>query len=493
MLNAHASRNERLSVSLVLGVGLFASYVMLQPLLLDSFDELAHVGTLANIFDSRAVFPTNSVLPVSPYYPGLELATAATKWLTGLPLVVCQLVVLTAVRVVLVLGIFLIVERACHSERAGGIGVLVYAASPQFYAFDAQYAYETIGLAFAVGAVYLLFFSVDSPRPRLGKAFLLALGAVVAVVLSHHVTGWLTVSFLVVWTVGLYYTSHPFRRWRLARWLRGRWQLARQRPAPGSSAIADTGRVEDSGGIATESSGARAIGTIGTAGMTGVSGVGLALDPEGPNGQGPAEPPVSPGSGLQQEGNEQLERRRRTQASVVGVATLLGLVVGGAWTVYVGRLLTPYLGPVFSAAAADIREALGSGHGNRTLFNAPGAASPHWEIALILLSAVAWCVILLFALYSVVFKRTVRGGILRLMPAVIAALYPLSLLANISSSSKTVAERATTFIFFGVALVVGAWLAGRLAATAGSCSEWSPLSWPPPSSSEASSSASGRS
>ena len=92
-----------------------------------------------------------------------------------------------------------------------------------------------------------------------------------------------------------------------------------------------------------------------------------------------------------------------------------------------------------------------------------------------------------------IFKRTVRGGILRLMPAVIAALYPLSLLANISSSSKTVAERATTFIFFGVALVVGGWLAGRITATAGSCSEWSPLSWPPPSSSEACSSASGRS
>ena len=62
-----------------------------------------------------------------------------------------------------------------------------------------------------------------------------------------------------------------------------------------------------------------------------------------------------------------------------------------------------------------------------------------------------------------IFKRSVRGGALRYLPAAIAALYPVSLLADVSSNSKLVADRATTFIFFGVALVVGAWLARRIA------------------------------
>ena len=158
--------------------------------------------------------PPIPILPVSPYYPGLELATAATKWLTGLPLVVDELIVLAAVRVVLVLVVFLVVERACHSSRAGGIGVLVYAASPQFYGFDAQYAYETIALAFAVSVVYLLFVSIDAARPKIGRSFALALACVAAVVVSHHVTGWFTVGFLVVWTLGLYLTSHPLRSLR---------------------------------------------------------------------------------------------------------------------------------------------------------------------------------------------------------------------------------------------------------------------------------------
>ena len=157
-------------------------------------------------------------------------------------------------------------------------------------------------------------------------------------------------------------------------------------------------------------------------------------------------------------------RRRGAQARVVGLAAAFGVLVVGLWTVFVFHILTPYLGPIFSDAYTEIREALGNGHGDRTLFkSSSGGASPHWEVALILLSALCWCVVLLPSLYSVVFKRSVRGGALRYLPAVIAALYPLSVLANVTSGSKLVAERATTFIFFGVAVVVGAWLATRIA------------------------------
>ena len=397
LTGAQASRSERIWVSLVLGLGLLASYVMHHPLLLDSFDELAHVGTLTRLLDSHALFPSNTILPVSPYYPGLELATAATRWLTGLPLVLDQLIVLAAVRIVLVLVIFLVVERACHSSRAGGIGVLVYAASPQFYGFDAQYAYETLALAFCAAVVYLLFVSIDAARPTMGRSFALALSCIGAVVVTHHVTGWLTVGFLVVWAAGMYLTAG----------LLGRTTPAYVEPP-------------------------------------------LLLEDQ-PTVRASTEP-----------GSEHLSTRR-AQARIVGIAAAVGLVVGGAWTVFVGRLLTQYVGPVFAAASADISEALGNGHGNRALFKtAAGGGSPDWEILFILAAAVGWCLILVPSLYSVIFKRSVRGGALRYLPAVIAAIYPITLLANISSSSKLVAERASTFVFFGVAVVVGAWLARRI-------------------------------
>ncbi len=203
-----ATRNERVWVSVILGLGLLASYVLRSPLIFDNFDELADGATLMRLLDSRAQFPTNPVLPVSPYYPGIELVTIATKWLTGLPLLLDQMVVLVVTRIVLVLCVFLIVERACHCVACGGIGVLVYAANPEFYSLGAQYGYQTLALAFAVAVVYLLFVSIDAAQPKRGL-FALALIAMAGMVVSHHVTAWLTVAFLLVWAAGLRFIIDP--------------------------------------------------------------------------------------------------------------------------------------------------------------------------------------------------------------------------------------------------------------------------------------------
>ena len=75
---------------------------------------------------------------------------------------------------------------------------------------------------------------------------------------------------------------------------------------------------------------------------------------------------------------------------------------------------------------------------------------------------VFFCIIILISLYAVVRKKSVRGGRLRYSPAAIAATYPLAILSNMSSEAKVIGSRTNTFIFFGVAVVVGGWLAGRL-------------------------------
>jgi len=50
-----ATRNERVWVSGILGVGLLASYTLRSPLIFDNFDELAHSATLMRLLDSRSV------------------------------------------------------------------------------------------------------------------------------------------------------------------------------------------------------------------------------------------------------------------------------------------------------------------------------------------------------------------------------------------------------------------------------------------------------
>src|SRR5215469_13071814 len=174
-----ASRNERVWVSVILGLGLLAAYVFRSPLIFDNFDELAHGATLTRLLDSRALFQPNPILPVSPFYPGIELVTIAARWLTDLPLLIDQMV------------------------------VLVYAANPEFYSLGAQYGYQTLALAFAVAAVYLLLVAIDASRPKRWRLFALALISIAGMVVSHHVTAWLTIGFLVVWAAGLRFIIDP--------------------------------------------------------------------------------------------------------------------------------------------------------------------------------------------------------------------------------------------------------------------------------------------
>jgi hypothetical protein len=393
-----ATRNERIWVSVILGLALLASYVFRSPLIFDNFDEMAHSATLTRLLDSRALFQPNFILSVSPFYPGIELVTIAARWLTGLPLLLDQMVVLVLCRIVVVLCVFLIVERACHSSRAGGIGVLVYAANPEFYSLGAQYGYQTLALAFAVAVVYLLFVCIDATRPKRGRLFALALISIAGMVVSHHVTAWLTVGFLVVWAAGLRFIIDP----------------------PGRRAAA-----APAGQMLTTEDLARSQARIAS-------------------------------------GDERFARRKE-QSRIVGRAALVGVVLAAAWTAFLGHVLTGYVDPIIQAGARSAAAMLGHLHGDRQLFqNAAGGGTPYWETVLIFASAAFFCLIILISLYAVVWKKSVRGGRLRYLPAAIAATYPFAMLSNLSSDAKEVGARTTTFIFFAVAVVVGGWLAGRL-------------------------------
>jgi hypothetical protein len=393
-----ATRNERIWVSVILGLALLASYVFRSPLIFDNFDEMAHGATLTRLLDSRELFQPNVILPVSPYYPGIQLVTVTARWLTGLPLHLDQVVVLVLARIVLVLCVFLLVERACHSSRAGGIGVLVYAANPEFYSLGAQYGYQTLALSFAAAAVYLLFVSVDAAQPKRGRLFALALISIAGMVISHHATAWLTVGFLVVWAAGLRFVIDP----------------------PGRPATAATaGRILPTGDLARSQ------------------------------------------AGIASRGEQRAKRKK--QAQIVGLAALVGVVLAGAWIAFLGHVLTGYIGPLVEAGSRSTTEMLSQLHGNRKLFqNSAGGGTPYWEEALIFAAAAFFCLIILISLYAVIWKKSVRGGRLRYLPAAIAATYPLAVLSNLSSDAKEIGARTTTFIFFGVAVVVGGWLAGRL-------------------------------
>ncbi|GAB7191104.1 hypothetical protein NUM3379_18110 [Kineococcus sp. NUM-3379] len=203
-----AGAGLRRTLALALGLALALSRVVLYPTRFVYHDEIAHEATLDHILRTGRLFTPTPTLPVSAYYPGLEVATAGVHDLTGMPERASAVVILLLARVVLVAALYGFVLQVLRSERAAGLATVVYLCNPQYLFFNSQYSYQTLALPLALLAVLLTARRVDALRARelpAGAARVVSLAVIVAlvaaVVLVHHLTGMLLVGFLVLWAL----------------------------------------------------------------------------------------------------------------------------------------------------------------------------------------------------------------------------------------------------------------------------------------------------
>ena len=195
--------HQRLGAALAFGLIMYASWYLTDPIMATRFDETLHVTTLVDMVDQHSFFYPNTTLPVSPHYPGLEFATAGVHWLTGLPLIACQVLVVVVARSTFILALFLLASRIGRSTQVGAAAVLLYAGSAQFYFFNSQYSYQTVAIAMLMAALYLLVraFDSDEERPwRLLVAVQVCLGGLA---ITHHLTSWLML--VLLWLLALFF------------------------------------------------------------------------------------------------------------------------------------------------------------------------------------------------------------------------------------------------------------------------------------------------
>jgi hypothetical protein len=197
---AGATRCERIGLVVLVGLGLYLIKILHSPLAFTFPDELQHWRTINNILDQGHLFAWNPILPISPLYPGLENVTSAMINLSGLPIFVAGALLIGAVRVVLMLSLYLLFETIGGSPRLAAIGALLYVATPNFLFLMALYAYQSLALPLVVMLLFAAAYRqrVDA-RDRVGLNLVVVLSAG-AVATTHHVTMFMLLGFLALWT-----------------------------------------------------------------------------------------------------------------------------------------------------------------------------------------------------------------------------------------------------------------------------------------------------
>jgi hypothetical protein len=194
------SRRERIGCVVLIVIGAYLVKVAHSPVEFVFVDEFAHWRTAADILATGRLFADNPLSIVSPFYPGLELVTAAVSSVAGISIYAAGVIVLAAARLILTLALFLGIEELSGSGRLAGLACVVYAGNSNFIFWSGEFAYESLSLPLGIFIVYLAvrgMRSVDRRRP-FDIAMLLA---GFALVLTHHLTSYALLALLAVWAL----------------------------------------------------------------------------------------------------------------------------------------------------------------------------------------------------------------------------------------------------------------------------------------------------
>src|SRR5271166_1535338 len=186
----------------VLTVAEYLLKICYSPLGFTFTDELLHWRGTVNLVQTGKLFTANYGLPISPRYPGLEEVTSALISVTGLPVFAAGLIVSGLAHLLFICLLYLIFSHVSQSHRVGGIAILVYSGTPTLDSFDSMFVYETLALAFLGLGVLAAWRAATGPTSgeRI-RWFVLALLAIFATVITHHVTSYMLVGSLVLVTV----------------------------------------------------------------------------------------------------------------------------------------------------------------------------------------------------------------------------------------------------------------------------------------------------
>ena len=200
LLSPAPSRVERICLLCGLGMFLYLLRFMTSPLRFAEYDEFLHWRTANDILRTGHFFSANSMLPVGPYYPGLQIVTNAVSTISGLDTFHAAILVISAARFLMILSLFLLYEQVTHSSRMAGIATIIYMVNPHFLFFDSIFSYESLALPLST-----FMFSILARYQTANKgyrwALFIACFVLLAITITHHMTDYVFDGLLILWAV----------------------------------------------------------------------------------------------------------------------------------------------------------------------------------------------------------------------------------------------------------------------------------------------------
>jgi Ca2+/Na+ antiporter len=211
LLSAAAYRRERIALVIVLGMALYLVKFMHSPHGFTFADEFLHEYNAQETLRTHHLFNENPILPITPFYPGLQIVVDAVAVLSGLSPFASGIVVIGAARLVLALALFLFFEAIAGSSRVGGLATLLYMTNANFLFWLAQLSYQSLALPLALLLVFLICrYAQTNDRTQRIAFGLAAVLILLTVVVTHHLTTYAVVGF--VWLLTLLFLLFDRRK-----------------------------------------------------------------------------------------------------------------------------------------------------------------------------------------------------------------------------------------------------------------------------------------
>jgi hypothetical protein len=181
------SKRDAVTLVVVLTVAEYLLKVCYSPSGFTFSDELLQWRSTTDLLNTGNPFTVNYGIPVGPHYPGLQLVTVALMSATGLSLYSAGLVVVGVAHLLFICLLYCV------------FAVLIYYTTPDLTSFNTMYVYETLALAF-LGVAVLAALKVATLESREDRVrwFIVAVLAIVATVITHHVTSYILTATLIL-------------------------------------------------------------------------------------------------------------------------------------------------------------------------------------------------------------------------------------------------------------------------------------------------------